>query len=420
MAMTKDRYGERSELRWPGTTWMQEMIDKYAAIYPNLLRHDKRYPDPGYLKSLVKVGNIEFEGEMAKDTEGSDLIRKVLLDDNKEPVYLQIWGGTNTVARALRSIEDQYKGTTQWKEISKKVSDKAIIYAVLDQDDTYKKYVAPTWPDIRIFYNANQFWNFAYPWPNVVPQPLQKYLRGQWFKENIKFNHGPLLNTYYTWGDGTSIQNDEEHTQGTDTATMKKYQMTQYDFISEGDSPAFLHLVDVGLGNLNDASYGGWGGRMAQSKTTPNRWEDGDDVMDFNPYTNKMDKAYPQTRWIDAIQNDFAARADWCVNDFRNANHAPKVTVRSNNIRAKKGQQVKLTATVNDPDNNNSVVKWWQYFEVDTYQGRVDVTDGSFVVPNDARTGDTIHLIAEATDSGSPALRGYQRVIVTVVERGEN
>jgi hypothetical protein len=414
MSMTKDRYGERTELRWPGTDWMQEMIQKYALVYPNLIKHDKSFPKPEYLKSIIKVGNIDFEGEMEKDTDGSNFIRKILLDENKEPIYLQIWGGTNTVARALKSIEDEYKNTPRWNEVSKKVSDKAIIYAVLDQDATYKKYIEPNWPHIRILYNANQFWNFAYPWTRVVPAPLQKYLRGPWFKENIKFNHGPLLDTYYLWGDGTRIQNDEEHNQGTDTATMKKYGMTQYDFISEGDSPAFLHLVDVGLGNLADISYGGWGGRMVQSKTAPNRWEDGDNVMDYNPYTDKPDRAYPQTRWIENIQNDFAARADWCVKDFKNANHAPNVTVKSNNITAKKGEEVRLTAVANDADGNKVTVKWWQYFEVDTYEGKVSITEGSFVVPNDAKSGDTIHIIAEATDNGSPTLTGYQRIIVTV------
>lgn len=416
MSMTKERYGERTELRWPGTEWMQDFVNKYALVYPSLVKHDKKFPKPEYLSSLIKVGNIDFEGEMAKDTDGSDFIKKILLDNNSEPVYLQIWGGTNTVARALKSIEDQYKNTTQWKDIYKKVSGKAIIYAVLDQDNTYKKYIEPNWPDIKVLYNASQFWNFAYPWPRVVPKELQVYMRGPWFKENIKFNHGPLLSTYYTWGDGTRIQNDEEHNQGIDTATMKKYGMTQYDFISEGDSPAFLHLVDVGLGNLKDASYGGWGGRMIQSKTASNRWEDGEDVKDYNPYTGKEDTAYPQTRWIDAIQNDFAARADWCVKDFKNANHAPKIAVRSNAVKARKGEKVQLTASSKDPDGNMVTYKWWQYFEVDTYAGKVDVTNGTFTVPADAHPGDTIHIIVEGSDNGVPQLKNYQRIVVTVVE----
>jgi hypothetical protein len=417
--MTKKLYGERTELRWPGTLWMQEFIDQYRMVYPNLINHTKGFPSPDYLQSLVKVGNIVFEGEMEKDTEGSDFIKKLLLDDSTDPIYLQIWGGTNTVARALKSIEDEYKNTTQWATISRKVSDKAIIYAVLDQDATYQKYIAPNWPSIKVLYNAAQFWNFAYPWPRVVPSQLQPYLRGSWFKENIKFNHGPLLSSYYLWGDGTRIKNDFDHTHG-DTATLKKNNMTQYDFISEGDSPAYFHLIDVGLDNLKDASYGGWGGRMVQSKTNVNRWEDGDLVTDYNPFTQKDDKAYPQTRWIDVLQNDFAARADWCVMPFDKANHAPIVSLKhSHTITAKSGATIQLIGFAKDPDGNTITYKWWQYFEVDTYEGKIDINQAdkskaSFVVPGEAKTGDTIHIILEVSDSGTPVLTRYQRTIIKI------
>ena len=42
----------------------------------------------------------------------------------------------------------------------------------------------------------------------------------------------------------------------------------------------------------------------------------------------------------------------------------------------------------------------------------------SFVVPADARTGDTIHLVVEVRDSGSPQLTRYQRVVVHVAAGG--
>src|SRR5687768_6397274 len=72
MPMTKKLYGERTALRWPGTDWMQEFIEQYARVYENLNKNAPGYPSPHYLKGLVKVGNIEFEGEMEKDTEGSN------------------------------------------------------------------------------------------------------------------------------------------------------------------------------------------------------------------------------------------------------------------------------------------------------------------------------------------------------------
>jgi hypothetical protein len=418
--MTKELYGERTELRWPGTQWMQELIDKYALVYPNLMKHAPGYPEPEKLKQMIKVGNIVFEGEMEQDTEGSDHIRKILLDESTEPVYLQIWGGTNTVARALKSIEEQYKSKPEWPGIKAKVSAKAILYAVLDQDASYKKYVAAHWPDVKVLYNSAQFGNFAYPWPLVVPKELQPYLRGPWFKENIKFNHGPLLSSYYLWGDGTRILNDFDHTHG-DTATLKKNNMTQYDFISEGDSPAFFHLLDVGLDNLDHPHYGGWGGRMVQSTTNPNRWEDGDHVIDFNPFTQKDDKAYPQTRWIDVIQNDFAARADWCVQPFEKANHAPVVTwVQPSALTAAAGTSVMLKVTASDPDKNSLIYRWWQYFEVDSYNGKAlfkkqSQPETEVFIPEDAKSGDTIHVILEVNDSGTPSLTRYQRAVITVI-----
>lgn len=39
-------------------------------VYDNLLEHDPSYPSPEYFKSVVKIGNIEFEGDMTKETEG--------------------------------------------------------------------------------------------------------------------------------------------------------------------------------------------------------------------------------------------------------------------------------------------------------------------------------------------------------------
>ena len=35
------------EFAWPGVEWMDEFIDDYAEIYPNLSVHDSEYPTPG-------------------------------------------------------------------------------------------------------------------------------------------------------------------------------------------------------------------------------------------------------------------------------------------------------------------------------------------------------------------------------------
>jgi hypothetical protein len=79
-----------------------------------------------------------------------------------------------------------------------------------------------------------------------------------------------LLSAYYLWGDGQKIAGYPEHTHG-DMEEAKKYKLNQYDFISEGDPPAFFYLIDVGLRSKEDVSYGGWGGRMVRSATNPYR-----------------------------------------------------------------------------------------------------------------------------------------------------
>lgn len=422
MEMTRKLYGERTELRWPGTVWIFNLVDAYGQVYPTLVKHSPDFPKADYLRSLIRIGNIEFEGEMAKDTEGSDFIKAKLLDDNTEPLYLQVWGGTNTIARALKSIEDEYKNTKQWASIYKKVSDKAIIYAILDQDATYQKYIAPNWKDIKIYYNANQFWCFAYFWKTAAPKSMHPYLEGKFMGEKIINNHGPLTKMYYSYGDGNPPAGELDDIYS-DPSKIKKNMwgsFSQYDFISEGDSPAFFHLIDVGLGNLQDPSIGGWGGRLVQSKTSPSRWEDGEHVTDFNPETSQQDKAYPQTRWIDVLQNEFAARADWCILPFEKANHPPVVSLtHPRNLEAKRGSRVSLSAKVKDPDGDTVSYKWWQYFEVDTYPGKIELAENSnssfsMSVPNDAKPGENIHLILEVSDKGSPRLTRYQRVVITV------
>ena len=108
MEMTKNLYGERTELRWPGEQWIYNLVDAYGKVHSNLKLHSTDYPTADHLRSLIRIGNIDFEGEMEKNTEGSDFIKAKLLDDDMTPLYLQVWGGTNTIARALKSIEEEY------------------------------------------------------------------------------------------------------------------------------------------------------------------------------------------------------------------------------------------------------------------------------------------------------------------------
>ena len=94
--------------RWPGTDWMMRTIDDYEKDYPNLCRHAEGYPTPDYLRSIVKIGNVGYKGETEAPTEGSELIRRTILEESDEPLYIQVWGGCNTIVRALMDIEAEF------------------------------------------------------------------------------------------------------------------------------------------------------------------------------------------------------------------------------------------------------------------------------------------------------------------------
>lgn len=89
--------------------WVKEYIGYYRTIYPNLLLHDSNYPSPDYLLSKWKVGNIDGVGNYNERTEGARFIAETLLeDDDSRPIWIQAWGGCNTLAAALKIIQDDY------------------------------------------------------------------------------------------------------------------------------------------------------------------------------------------------------------------------------------------------------------------------------------------------------------------------
>ncbi|RKL69388.1 hypothetical protein CR203_01905 [Salipaludibacillus neizhouensis] len=433
--------------RWTGTEWLFEMIDAYEEAYPNLTTHAEGYPEPEFLRENTKIGNISNVGEMEEITEGSEFLQELFLNEDESDLYVQTWGGTNTTARALKSIQEEYEGMENWEEIKQAVSDKLILYIILDQDDSYGSYIAKEWPEIRIINDRSNFWHFAYAW-QFHTEEVNSRLQGDWNNEHIK-GHGKLLDMYALMGDGNIIEGElPEEQRGSEEYLENNPQYNRYDFISEGDSPSFFYLIDNGLRSLENPSYGGWGGRFGAERDKLFK----NTVLDYNPYTEHYEAEYSLMRWFDDIQDDFAARADWIIeSDYADANHNPTLTVEEGlDLEVEKGQEITLHANAADPDGDNLTYSWWRYFEVDTYEdsnveplevekemagdlqlglhrnlaeGEVtntielsgsDTDTVTFTVPEDANSGDTIHIIAEVEDDGAHGLKHYQRVILTV------
>lgn len=429
-----DRFGLKicpcTSWRWAeGESFIDDAVDAYAAAYPNLRIHDPDYPAPELLKSKIRWGNVQFDGEMEKDTAGSDRIKSLILDDENSPIYLHAWGGQSTIARALKSIEEQYKGTASWADIRARVIAKAVIHASGDQDDTYEKYIKVEWPDIR-YVEMRDGPSMAYAAQSQVSEQDAQYFSAEWTRQHIS-RDTPLGKLYRVWGDGKHmVKGDIFDFFGYAGRTAEDLRSEGYivwtapqeqgSFSSEGDTPTFLNLVDNGLRGYRGDSFGGWGGLLAS--VSFNYGDALEGAVPGETLAAAVSKRAPTHPFLAAIQNDFAVRMAWAASpDYADANHAPWIKLLGGrDISAKAGQEVPLRAVASDPDGDTVSLRWWRWDAADSYNGPVAINLGdrgesALLVPKDAKPGDEIHVIAEATDNAALPLTRYDRVVIKVI-----
>jgi hypothetical protein len=366
-----------------GEKWAEEALTHYASILPNLRKHRPDYPDADELRRVLTVGN-ENEADLyrappdfaVKDTPGSQLIIDTLLDDDPRPVHVPSWGGANTTAYALWKLKTSY--TQQQYEYA--VS-RIRIYCIWYQDGG-GSWIQNNIPGALIF-EANgwdEVWDYGSVSGSVNPDYVKAYMTNDWLRQHVKQNHGPL-GAYYP-----------------------------QDYVSEGDTPSFLPLIDNGLESHLDYTLGGWGGRA--------RVEYGNYLRDAQD-DGSINK--PFYRWVPAAQNDFAARMDWAVaSSFADANHPPRARAADNAVRTvSPGETVTLDASASsDPDGDTLSFSWWQYYDADSAQAKVTINNStsasgaSFIVPSES--GKSIHVILEVTDDGTPQLKHYQRLVFEI------
>jgi hypothetical protein len=257
-----------------------------------------------------------------------------------------------------------------------------------------------------------------------VSEDAQQYLSAEWVRENVS-SVGPVGRAYRVWGDGQQMASgfDDEDYFGVPNATMQSLASTGYkvwapvrpagSWISEGDTSNFAMHVDNGLRNAEHPSFGGWGGRQQLDENDPSRWNS----VGLAPWTPgaPIVDAGDVARWFGAFQRDLAARLQWTVTaNPRGANHAPRIAAVDLDRVVRPGDDVQLSYTVSDPDDDVVVVSAWQD------RGPACVlsvsSEGCHVsVPADTTAGAEIHIIIEAVDDGTPALTGYARFTLTVV-----
>jgi len=387
---------------------IREIIEAYGKVRDNLELHEPGYPETNYLLSVVKEGLPVYgmEGVGAgKDSEGSEWIIQAVDKADDRPLWILVWGGPNCLAQALWKA----RMTRPPSELERFVS-KIRVYAISDQDDS-APWIRATFPNL--FYiatpgmNAKGAYHFA-TWTGISGDRFHGRFQGAdfsivdnpWLDEHIR-SHGPLGAEY----------------------PLVKYLM-------EGDSPSFLYLVENGLGDPEHPEYGSWGGRYEYYLPQMKKWMNQPETRPF--WTNAVDEVkgvdgnyyigYQETiwRWRESYQNDFAARMDWTIKPYGQANHPPVAALaHPKELRGRSGETIFLSAEgSSDPDGDRLKFEWIYYGEAGSYAGKnpVEIKDknkknASLIVPH-VNKPETIHVALAVTDDGEPPLTRYQRVII--------
>ena len=287
---------------------IRQVVDAYGKVRPNLLLHDHRYPPAEALRGGIKAGQPvagpkvpvdESVGE-GKDTEASDWIIRVVDRPDPRPVWVVIWGGSADLAQALWKVR---RDRTP-EELGRFVA-RLRVHAIGDQDSTG--------PWIR-----EQF-------PGLFTITQRRAYRGM-------YRGGDTTPGLVRMGRGrtsTATGRSATSTPTIEAATSGPSTLGQVRGIKEGDTPSFLSLVPNGLGDLERPWLGSWGGRFEGEgkRLTDVPDTDLDTSGDPDP---RMSSVY---RWRPAFQADFAARLDWCVKPFKEANHPPVVRISGQSTR---------------------------------------------------------------------------------------
>jgi hypothetical protein len=170
-----------------------------------------------------------------------------------------------------------------------------------------------------------------------------------------------------------------------------------------------------GLNIAELPEMGGWGGRFVRNA-------DGYFSDAIDSFSNVKSARATVYRWRADFQNDWAARMDQCVKDYKDCNHAPVAVLNGSedtnalSIKVKNGKTVILDASESfDPDNDELSFEWLFYPEIANLNETVSIkTEGkrAFIQLKNKKKAESLAIVLRVTDNGNPTLAGYKRIVI--------
>lgn len=411
--------------------WQKAMsvLDAYKEELPQLRRHDPDLPDYEELLAVTKRGRgalpiiwltntLKFSDNIAdryvtsawdsvyyhdwigegltpkgepKDSEGSDFLVQLFEKDDERPIFIQAWGGTITLVQALHRYRQKH-GQEQFNKLLPKLH----LFGILFQDISFEFFAdflkmqeqtcanfgtaIPTYGEApvslgKVLFDNGHFWHFVWSRDPQWTKPLTaKDVNG----------HGPMSSIYDDGG--------------------------------EGDTPSFLYLLSatLGLNDPIDPAQGSWGSLFRPM---------GDAFPEGYFSTCDVDQQ-ELTRWVPASTNSFKNRLLWSIKAPGEVNREPIASVNGDNsnrilnIKGKPGSKIRIDASGSkDPDGDRLTFHWFHYDLADSYEGAVQIPNPDhqvleLTIPENLGRH-SIHLILEVSDSGTPSLVSYRRIIIS-------
>ncbi len=379
------RDGENENPERSGLAIVRRQLTAYGQCWPNLARHDPRYPPTDQLWQRAVAGYDDTDDAVS-------LVIAAVDRDEPRPVWYSDWGtdgggATNNLRRALDRVLRE-RGPEGYAKFKNRLR--------LASADAFGRHTAEVEPPFAFWVDTFRPERDGKRWYHRF-SALTATAGGFDIERDVRAGHGPL---------GPLYPLNTTHKQ------------------KEGDSMTFLYLIPTGMNDPQQPGWGSWGGRYGPNPNFPGRPYYWANQVDARNSTQNRDNTL--ARWAVALQHDFAARMDWCVaSDFNQANHSPVAVLNADRTKrileltAQPGDTVQLSAAgSNDPDGNALKRLWFTYPEAGTFAGEIALrsSDGettSFVAPPVAQP-QTIHVILQLEDAGTPSLFAYRRAVVTV------
>lgn len=397
--------GRAYPLEWMDS--LSRVIDAYEKDLPKLMKRSGQtsflssvkenkkqtigyWPSAQYLRDRVMSGSLKLgQKEIGANnrSKGSDYIIQLADEKDKRPLWILAWGGANTLAQAIWQVQ-QERTPDELKAFLNKIR----VYSITDQD---------------------------VPWGERDNHDFSSH---QWMRQEFS---NDLL---FIWDESAWLsQNDIGAKNWKEYAAHIQrhghlgsiYPKNKWGV--EGDTPSFLYVLPNGLNNPSMTNQIGWGGYFEWGMSADKK---------THCYTNhtgstKKSSQFYERYFYPAIFNNFAARMDWA--DKGNGNRNPIVIVNKQKglktiyLKARPKERINLDASRSyDLDGDQLTFRWWLLPEAGSYKGdnldieNPDDAKATITIPATSKTGDTLHIICEVTDKGTPALTSYRRVVVTI------